>query len=50
MDEDTSGNTAAGVAMAISHELLVMTGCKIWVESNVNSGSVFYIECPVSPE
>ncbi|MRX38653.1 hypothetical protein GJU43_05160 [Flavobacterium sp. LC2016-23] len=48
IDEDTSNDTGACAAMAISHKLLVMTRSKIGVESNLNSGSVFYIEWPFS--
>lgn len=37
----------AGVAMAIAYEMLDMIGCRIWLESELQKGTTFYIECPI---
>lgn len=43
----TAGEQPFGIGLAISKQIIESHGGKIWVESEANQGSVFYVEFPL---
>lgn len=46
--EGTSGESSFGLGLAISHQIVLAHGGKIWLESEENVGTTFYVELPVT--
>lgn len=44
----SSGSAGLGLGLFITHELVVRNGGRIWVESEENQGSTFYVTVPLA--